>query len=39
MIIELDRKDKIHCCYYDGGDLHIPDMRAPKLQQALESDT
>ena len=26
------------CCYYDEGDLQILDVKASKLQQALETD-
>ena len=33
------KKDKTICRYYDGGDLHILDVRATKLQQALENGT
>ena len=36
MIIE--RIEPIVVTTYDGGDLHIPDVRATGLQQTLETD-
>ena len=36
MIIE--RVKSIAVTTYDGGDLHILDVRATELQQALETD-
>ena len=35
MIIEIIQ---VYCCYYNGGELQILDVRATKLQQALETD-
>ena len=35
----IERIKSIVVTTYDGGDLHILDVRAIELQQALEADT
>ena len=36
--INQSRRDEVHCCHYDEGDLQTLDVKASKLQQALETD-